>query len=154
MYTENMGTVKARQIYITEVAKGAPADGVLQVGDVILGIGDQPFAYDPRTEFGKALTVAESEEGDGELKLLRWRDGVKEIVTVKLPVLGSYSATAPYDCPKSKRILEQGCKALAERMQDPDYGLNPIPRSLNALALLASGDESYLPILKKEAEWA
>jgi len=32
---------------------------------------------------------------------------------VKLPVLGTYSATAPYDCPKSRRILEQGCKVLA-----------------------------------------
>lgn len=40
-------------------------------------------------------------------------------------------------------------------MADPSYakGQNPIPRSLNALALLASGDRSYFPLLKKEAEW-
>jgi hypothetical protein len=60
---------------------------------------------------------------------------------VKLPVLGSYSATAPYDCPKSRRILERlqgagqahgraGLRAAAE----------PDPRALNALALLASGE--------------
>ena len=38
----------------------------------------------------------------------------------------------------------------------PDYprGLNPIPRSLNALALLASGNKQYLPLLQKEARWA
>ena len=75
---------------------------------------------------------------------------------VKLPVLGTYSATAPYNCPKSKRILEQGCKDLATRMADPFYAqeLDPIPRSLNALALLASGDASYLPLIRQETEWA
>ena len=75
---------------------------------------------------------------------------------MKLPVLGTYSATAPYNCPKSNRILEQGCQNLAKRMADPDYAehLDPIPRSLNALALLASGEASYVPLVKKEAEWA
>lgn len=75
---------------------------------------------------------------------------------VKLPVLGSYSATAPYDCPKSKRILEDGCKALAERMERDDYARrqNPITRSLNALALLASGEKQYLPLVRKDAKWA
>ncbi|MFM9962631.1 MAG: DUF6288 domain-containing protein [Planctomycetaceae bacterium] len=59
------------------------------------------------------------------------------VIVVKLPVLGTYSATAPYDWPKSKRILEQGCKDLAQRMADRAYvrRLDPIPRSLNALAL-------------------
>jgi len=154
IYTDKMSTGKARQIYITEVAKGSPADGSLKKGDVILGLGSKPFDSDPRIAFGRALTAAESDAGKGKLDLLRWRDGKQETVTVQLPVLGTYSATAPYDCPKSKRIYEQGCKALAERIQSPDYKQNPISRSLNALALLASGDESYLPILKKEAEWA
>jgi hypothetical protein len=56
--------------------------------------------------------------------------------------------------PKAGRILEQGCEALAARIADPDYKNNPIPRSLNALALLASGNPNYLPLLKKEADWA
>ena len=73
---------------------------------------------------------------------------------MKLPVLGTYSATAPYDCPKSQRILEQGCKALAVRVADPSYRQNPITRSLNALALLASGNPEYLPLVRKEAQWA
>jgi hypothetical protein len=156
MYCDRMVTSDTRQISITRVEKGAPADGVLAVGDVILGVGGKPFSYDPRTEMGKALTIAESDAGKGNLSLTRWRAGNSEEVVVKVPVLGTYSATAPYDCPKSKRILEQGCKDLARRMADPSYakGLNPIPRSLNALALLASGDPSYLPLLKKETEWA
>ena len=156
MYCDKMVTSDARQIAITKVAKGSPAYGILEVGDVILGVGGKPFSYDPRTEMGKALTAAESEAGSGELTLSRWRAGSSEEVVVKIPVLGTYSATAPYDCPKSKRILEQGCRELAKRMEDPSYTrrLDPIPRSLNALALLASGQESYLPLIQKEAQWA
>lgn len=156
MYCDKMVTSDARQIAITKVAKGSPAYGILEVGDVILGVGGKAFSYDPRTEMGKALTAAESEAGSGELTLSRWRAGSSEEVVVKIPVLGTYSPTAPYDCQKSKRILEQGCRELAKRMEDPSYTrrLDPIPRSLNALALLASGQESYLPLIQKEAQWA
>jgi len=154
MYSDKVVTADARQIRITKVAKGSPADGILAVGDVILGVGGKPFSYDPRTEMGKALTEAEKEGSRGALSLIRWRGGKTETVVVKLPVLGTYSATAPYDCPKSKRILEQGCKALAKRVADPSYRQNPITRSLNALALLASGNLEYLPLVKKEAKWA
>jgi hypothetical protein len=71
-----------------------------------------------------------------------------------LPVLGTYSATAPFNCPKSKRIFEEGCSALAKKMKEnPDEG-NPIERSLNALALLSSGKTEYLPIVRTQVEWA
>jgi len=154
MYSDKLVTADARQICITKVDKNSPAGGVLAVGDVILGVGGKPFSYDPRTELGKALTTAESEAGGGNLPLIRWRAGKAGNVVVRLPVLGTYSATAPYDCPKSKRILEQGCKALAERVAAPSYRGNPITRSLNALALLASGNREYLPLVSKEAQWA
>jgi hypothetical protein len=128
MFSDRLVTSDARQIRITKVDGGIAGRRVLAVGDVILGVGGKPFSYDPRTEFGKALTVAESEAGGGNLPLIRWRDGKTEEVVVKLPVLGTYSATAPYDCPKSKRILEQGCAALAKRIAEPDYRQNPITR--------------------------
>lgn len=154
MYCEKMVTTDARQIAITQVEAGSPADGVLAVGDVVLGVGGKPFSHDPRTELGKAITAAESDAGGGKLSLIRWRAGATDNVLVRLPVLGSYSPTAPYDCAKSQRILEQGCRALAARVADPDYRENPIPRCLNALALLASGDKEYLPLVRKEALWA
>ncbi|MCF7734439.1 MAG: DUF6288 domain-containing protein [Akkermansiaceae bacterium] len=154
MFCDKMVTTDARQIRITKVEKGSPSDGILAVGDVILGVNGKPFSHDPRTELGQALTAAESEAGGSKLPLLRWREGKTGEITVKLPVLGSYSATAPYDCPKSKGILEQGCMALAKRVADPGYRQNPITRSLNALALLASGNPEYLPLVKKEARWA
>jgi hypothetical protein len=155
MYCDKLVTSDARQIAITKVEPKSPADGVIAVGDVILGVGGKAFSFDPRTEMGQALTEAETEAAGGILMLTRWRAGKTEDVSLKLPVFGSYSATAPFDCPKSKRLLEQGCKTLAARMLQPGYGnQDPIPRSLNALALLASGDAAYLPLVKKEAEWA
>ena len=156
MYCDQMVTTDARQVSITRVEKGSPADGILAVGDVLLGAGGKPFAYDPRTELGKALSAAESDAGGGKLALTRWRAGKTEEVVLKLPVLGSYSDTAPFDCVKSKRILEQGCRALAAQMEQRAYAKmhDPIPRSLNALALLAGGDLAYLALVKREAEWA
>jgi hypothetical protein len=154
MFSDKLVTADARQIAITRFDKGSPSDGVLAVGDVILGVGGDLFSSDPRVEMGRELTLAESEAGGGNLSLVRWRAGKTGNVVVKLPVLGTYSATAPYDCSKSTRLLEQGCKVLAARMSDPSYRQNPITRSLNALALLASGNPDYLPLVKKEAEWA
>jgi hypothetical protein len=154
MFCDKMVTTDARQIYVTKVEKGSPADGVFLVGDVLLGVGSKLFSHDPRTEFGKAITIAESEAGGGNLAVTRWRSGQVEEVVVKLPMLGSYSATAPYDCPKSKLILDLGCKALAKKVAQSAHREDPIVRSLNALALLASGDPVYLPLVKKEAQWA
>jgi len=154
MFSDRLVTTDARQIKITEVARGSPAEGVLAVGDVLLGVGGKPFARDPRTEFGRALTVAESEAGGGRLAVTRWRGGRAEEVLIKLPVLGTYSATAPFDCPKSKRIFAQGCALLAKRVAAPSYQADPLVRSLNALALLASGQPEYLPLVRQEARWA
>lgn len=154
MYSNKLETSEARQIRITKVDKGSPADGKLAVGDVILGVGGKSFSYDPRTEFGKALTVAEAT--DGKLALTRWKEGKTEEIVLQLPVLGAYSKTAPYNCPKSTKILQAGCEALAKRMaEDANYAKqSPVTRSLNALALLASGDPKYNEILKREADWA
>ena len=139
-------TAAARQILITAVDAGSPADGILRTKDVILGVDGKLFADDARKTFGRAITAAE--EKTGVLQLIRWRKGQSANVEVKLPVLGCYSDTAPYDCPKSKAIFEQGCrhiakKGLAEELTED----NTIPNELNALALLASGKEEYRPML-------
>lgn len=154
MFSDKLVTKDARQIIVTSVDAGSPADGVIAVGDVILGVGGQPFSIDPRTEFGRAVSAAEA--GSGKLVLTRWRAGKTEDITVSLPILGSFSSTAPFDCPKSKLILEQGLKTLAERVSTKDYGdqTDPIPRCLNALALLAGGDPAHKALVAKEAQWA
>lgn len=155
IYCDQLVTTDARQILVTKVDQGSPAANAFRVGDVILGVGGKPFSYDPRTELGKAITVTESKTGNGKLVLTRWRAGTTEEVALRLPVLGNYSTTAPFDCPKSQHLLKFGCISLAAKMNKPGYTtIDPIPRSLNALALLASGNADYLPLVKKEAQWA
>jgi HEAT repeat protein len=133
----------ARQILITKVEPGSPADGVLEVGDVILGIGKQYFGSDARIAFGRAITQAEKAQNRGELKLLRWRDGQTQTVTLQLKVMGSYGRRAPMDCPKSKLILDDALAYIARN------GIGKgIPGYVNAMGLLASGDEKYLPLVR------
>ena len=139
-------TTKSRQILVTHVGEKSPADGVMKVDDVILGVGGKPFTDDARQTFGRALTEAEKTENKGVLKLTRWRDGKTEEVQLKLRVLGSYSATAPYDCPKSKLIYADAVKALEKEPLDASWN-----GAVNGLALLATGNEAYLPRVKELA---
>jgi len=140
-------TTGARQILVTSVAPSSPAEGVLEKGDVILGVGGKAFAEDARIVFARAIAAAETAEGRGILRLLRWRDGKMSNVEMRLAVLGAYNATAPYDCEKSRLILAQGCRAIAKKGLDRVS----IPNDLNALALLASGDDTYRDLAAKYA---
>ncbi|KPK45933.1 MAG: acetylesterase [Planctomycetes bacterium SM23_25] len=143
VYGRKGQTSDARQILVTAVAKGSPADGVLREGDVILGVGDRLFDDDARLQFARAIMAAEQEGAGGVLRLIHWRDGQRRNVELKLAVMGTYSETAPYDCPKSKRIFELGCRAIARGKLDRVS----IPNDLNALALLASGRKEYRPLV-------
>lgn len=152
VYARRGESTDSRQILVTSVADGSPSDDMLIKDDVILGIGEVPFTEDARIAIAKAITTAEA--GDGRLKLMRWRNGDTQSVTLQLESLGRYSATAPFGCEKSQRILDVGCEKLAARMGGRRRRAHPIVRSLNALALLASGKKEYLPIVKEEALWA
>ncbi len=139
-------TALSRQILVTHVGVKSPADGVIQVDDVILGAGGTPFRDDARKSIAVAIQEAEKESNNGILKLTRWRAGKIEEVRLKLRVMGTYSATAPYNCPKSKIIFEEACKALeAEPLQDNLWG------AINGLALLATGNPAYLPKVQEFA---
>lgn len=136
-------TGPSRQILVTHVGAKSPADGVMKVDDVILGAGGKLFTDDARKSIAAAIQQAETESSKGILKLTCWRAGKIAEVQLKLNVMGTYSATAPYDCPKSKRIFEGACKALEqERLEENWRG------SISGLALLASGKPEYLPKLQ------
>jgi HEAT repeat protein len=150
IFTRYYMTGDARQILITEVESGSAADGVIDVGDIILGIGDEKFDSDARKSFGRAINDAETEKQKGVLKLLRWRKGKEKTVSLKLKVLGTYSDTAPYNCPKSKRIMEDALKYLAS-------GKKPLRFSFEILAFLASGKPEYMKLARERihaARWA
>lgn len=139
-------TMASRQILVTHVGANSPADGKIEVNDVILGVGGKPFTDDARKSIARAILMAEQEANGGILKLTRWRAGKTEEVELKLRVMGTYSDTAPFDCPKSKRIFEEACKHLEkEPLPDNLWG------AINGLALLSTGNAEYLPKLQEFA---
>ncbi|NNM31123.1 MAG: hypothetical protein HKO57_16515, partial [Akkermansiaceae bacterium] len=143
----NFMTGEARQILVTEVAPGSPAEGVLKPGDVILGVFGNYFAADARKELGHAIDEAEI---NGALKLVRWRPvegakprtGKEETVSIPLEVLGAYAETAPFGCAKSERIMEQAVAHLLGQERWGKFGEK-------ALALLATGEEKYHPQVRE-----
>ena len=158
-------TSDARQILVAEVDEGSPAHGVLMSGDVILGVAGHKFSRDARAEMAQAIAAAESEAHEkqgktGELKLLVWRDKAVKSVSLNLATLPPYAATAPFDCAKSAAIVVAGCRAIAARgfhegaLDAPVRGDNwdpSVSNSVDALALLSSGDAQYREILRDYA---
>ncbi|MEX2672866.1 MAG: DUF6288 domain-containing protein [Phycisphaeraceae bacterium] len=132
---DGIHTHHARQILVTQVDSGSPADGVIKVGDVILGVDGRAFERDARIAFGEAITQAEREVNQGRLPLMIWRDGAHREVTLALAVMGTYTDRSPWDCPKSRRIVEAGLDHLSGNLS------NNIPGRINALALLQGDRE-------------
>ena len=139
-------TTASRQILVTHVGRETPADGLLEVGDVILGVGGAPFAADARRTIADAIQAAEAGKDGGGLRLTRWRSGRVDEVRLPLRVLGAYAATAPFDCPKSRLILDEACDVLArEPLTDDLWG------AVSGLALLATGRPEFLPRVEEFA---
>jgi hypothetical protein len=146
-----------RQLLVLGVDEGSPADGILEVGDVILGAdgtgaGEVPlFESAPWAMIPIAQAITEAEARyPAILKLLRWRNGKTETVTIKLETLGRYADTAPYDCEKSTRILRRGIKALYEANKPDKAGFA-------ILCLLAADDPTNPENQKYQArarQWA
>lgn len=145
MWGHNGQTTNARQILVTEVAEGSPAAAVLEKGDLILGIGSTPFCEDARKVFVRALTEAEKHANEGRLRLMRRRGKRTETVVLKLKPMGAYEPGAPFECKKSKKILDLACQSIFERVfkGGRKQASISIENDLNALALLASGEREY-----------
>ena len=141
------GVTSPTDIKITKVQKGSPADGKIRVGDVIVGAGGVSFKENTRQQLADAIDRAETEEAKGVLTLTL-KGGKK--VDLQLTVLGTYSDTAPYNCPKTDAIIAQTADYLARTKK---FGrLN-----IGLLGLLATGEQKYIDVVKealRKADWA
>ena len=143
-------TAPSRQILVTVAS--APASAVLAVDDVILGAmaastGTVPaFTSDCRKAFGVAIGDAEK-SGAGTLRVKRWRAGVTTDVNIPMTIMGNYTTTAPYTCPKSALILANArIKLVSDLKADPNFLGYSYGGAISGLALLASvapGDADY-----------
>lgn len=153
-----------KTLLIKYVFAKTPASGLVQDGDVILGAGGKSFVNDhrngygmevfgadgPISEFADALEASQGTAGKGKLKLTLRRGA--EIKEVELDVgltYGSYAATYPDKCAKSDRILPELLKYLVEHQAaDGSFG-SPVENTFAPLALLASGENRYLPAVER-----
>lgn len=145
--SKNGASALARQIAITAVDKDGPAAGKLQVGDVILGTNSKKFDMDARKVIAAAINEAEKKENHGKLKLKVWRKGRELDVVLRLPVMGSYSKTAPFDCSKTDKIIDN---AVNHIKKNKDTMLKPGGwiTYLNGLGLLATGRQDVMPMVR------
>ena len=140
VYHVKTDTSESRQILVTAVDAGSPANGILAADDVILGAdgtGANPTAFSADARKSLALAIAEAEaRSPANLKLLRWRSGSTATVTLALQTMGVYSATAPYSCPKSTKILRDGLQYVYDNETAGRY-------SFGAITLLATNSPTY-----------
>ena len=132
-------TSESRQILVQTIEKGSPAESILKTGDVILGANGTgakptPFSADARIAFGQAIVEAEA-RNPALLKMIVWRAGKTNELTMTLRTMGAYSATAPYKCPKSAKILEESLDYIMTHESEGFAGMS-------TLALLAGNDPS------------
>lgn len=123
---------------INNVEKGSPAEatGKLQKGQIIESINGKVLKeVDPRIILGDIITEAEAKDGKVVMKI----QGAGE-VTVNIPVMGTYSATWPLNCPKSDKIV-RGLADLIAKQDQPKWG--------SVIFLLSTGEEKDLEVVRR-----
>ncbi len=154
-------TVDSRQILVTVAS--TPGSAVLAVDDVILGAmaassGTVPtFTSDARKAFGVAIGNAEK-TGAGTLRVKRWRAGTTTDVNIAMAIMGNYTNTAPYSCPKSALILANARnKLVGQLLADSNFLTVDYGGAVNGLALLAGvapGDPNYATVQSRLQTYA
>ncbi len=144
------GQISPHSIKVTKLQAGSPSEGKVNVGEEIVGVSSKKFGPSPGRDLALAIDHAESQESSGQMSLML--KGGKN-VTITLPVLGSYSATAPYDCPKSEKIIAQAAEQLIKK----GFGNSGSRLHIDLLGLMSTGEKKYIEVVAKEiqkADWA
>lgn len=131
-----MGSLSNQTINVTSVEKGSPADGKIKKGDVIISIGGEKFKGNLRKEFATFIISAEAEDGKLSLMLSGNRN-----VDLQLEVLGQYSDSSPYNCPKTEKIISRAAEYLVKNQKWASL-------RMDLLGLLATGEKKYIDVVK------
>jgi len=135
-------------LFVNNAYVGSPADGRILHGDYLYAVNGEVFGEDMFGDIAEAITQAETEEGKGIISFDLLRDGKKMTVELQLEVLGTYSSTAPYDCPKTDRIVANAEAFLARRGGVVPGG-HPVYQNADAMFLLASGSPEYQGLVRR-----
>ncbi len=153
----------------------SPAKGKVNIDDVIVGANGRKFSTAHRFGRGARLpggggwdgplmelaAAIEDSQGstDGMLQLIVWpkaNASQEKVVGVPLRKVGRFAPTFPYDCPRSKRMLTELCDFLVADYMSSDwkkpmaFGGMSYGRGHSMLALMASGNPKYEPLIMRE----
>jgi hypothetical protein len=96
------------EIKVTQIEKDSPASGGdLKAGDFIIGFGKEKFERHPLWDLADAIEQAEGSDGIQPLLLKSGKQ-----VKINLLPLVPYSATAPYNCSKTDRMITRAADLL------------------------------------------
>lgn len=135
------GATGKKEIKISKVDPGSPADGNLKEGDVIIGVDGTTFSADPRRELAKAIDEAEGAVRKGRL-IFMLKGG--KTAGIQLKPYGDFSDTAPYNCAKTKAIVT----AIADQMIKDAKGMKNDSLPAGHLGLMATGEKKYIDFVK------
>ena len=134
-------------LFVNNAYLGSPADGKILHGDYLYAVNGKIFGEDMFRDIAEAITRAETEEGKGRINFDLLRGGKKMTVELQLEMLGTYSSTAPYNCPKTDRIVANAEAFLAK------YGGvvpgHPVFANADAMFLLAAGSPAYQGLVRR-----
>ena len=116
------------------VKSGSPAEGKILAGDVIYSANGTMLGDKAWEVMADAITQSETREGGGKLVLGVRRGGANIDVEITLEVMGTYSSTAPYACPKTEKIIADLEKWVVAN------GANAGFLNTDALFMLATGN--------------
>lgn len=128
---------------VRQVVPNSPAHNKLLAGDVIYSANGKMLGEKAWVVMGDAITHSESEEGKGKLLLGVRRAGKNVDVDITLEVLGAFSSTAPYDCPKTEKMIANLEKWVERQGGDAGF-LNT-----DALFLLGTGNPIYQGLVRR-----
>jgi len=146
VYSQNMAngaSRDARQFRVTQVEAGSPAEGKIQVGDVVIGAAGRNFDSDARKLLAAAIEKAE--ETDGHLPLQIWREGRSFEQSLKLKVMGAYDPNNPFNCAYTDAVIDHMAAHVAK---ENNSSFMP---SMSALGMLATGKAELMPKVRAYA---
>lgn len=155
-------------LVVRHVLTGSPAEGLVQVGDHIIGAGGQSFrtahqngygmevfgARGPVGDFAVALEACQGAAGSGRLALEVERAG--ETLKLELPIgqkYGAFGPNYPLDCQKSERIRRELLEYLLPSQQENGSFGDPVLDTFIPLALLASGEAQHMAAVERNARF-
>jgi len=141
---------------VDKTLPNTPADGKFKSGQIITGVNGVSFeGKNPYVILGSALTKAEATDGALVFDVKDNEQAPVKQVKIVIPVLGSYGSTWPLNSEKSKRIIKAAATFYSTDKQfKHDYYEatgedGPIGAALACLFLLSTGDDQYLPCVKR-----